>query len=86
MTEPEKTRLGKPYLFAVYEVAHSDSPGGVDCWEVTSDDVPNEPDYWAGNFKTALEAIEFVLSQFPGEYIDINVLSLKWYYEKSEWR
>lgn len=57
----------------VYQMEYSCSPGGEDCWEI---DVNN---YCYSDFKTAGDAIHFLLDKYPYKELQLTVQSLNWY-------
>ena len=57
----------------VYEMEYSCSPGGEDCWEI------NVNDYCYSDFKTAGDAIQFLLDKYPYKELQLTVQSLNWY-------
>lgn len=64
----------------IYEVEYSCSPGGVDKWEMEEVDS----DYFKGGFDTAEEAISYVLMDFKGQELNLNIKSLEWYHAQEE--
>ncbi len=64
----------------IYEVEYSVSPQGEDCWEVTE----REGEFFKGDFNTVEEAISYVLNQFKGEELNLNIKSLEWYHAQEE--
>jgi hypothetical protein len=66
----------------VFEMEYSVSPGGIDCWEV------NVPGYGCSenysDFKSAGEAVEFVLDKYPAEELQLNIISLQAYERLTE--
>ena len=60
----------------IYEVDYSCSPGGVNCWEVSIDE------WCVSDFKTAGDALNYVLDKHPHQEIDLNVKSLNWYFKE----
>ena len=61
----------------IYEMDYSCSPGGVNCWEVSTNDV-----LCTTGFKTAGEALEYVLDKYPSNELNLNVKSLNWYFKE----
>lgn len=60
----------------IYEMDYSCSPGGVNCWEI------NVNDYCYSDFKTAKDAIQFLLDKYPCKELQLNVKSLNWYFKE----
>jgi len=60
----------------MYEMDYSCSPGGVNCWEVVVDE------WCTSDFKTAGDALNYVLDKYPNQEIDLNVKSLNWYFKE----
>ena len=57
----------------IYEMEYSCSPGGEDCWEI---DVNN---YCYSDFKTAGDAVKFLLDKYPYKELQLTVQSLNWH-------
>ena len=62
---------------AIYEMNYSCSPGGVDCWETTINGYGTSST--ASDFKTAGEALQWVLDRYPDEMLELTVVSLPAY-------
>jgi len=62
---------------AIYEMEYSCSPGGVDCWEATINNYGTSST--ASDFKTAGEALQWVLDRYPDEMLELTVVSLPAY-------
>jgi hypothetical protein len=62
---------------AIYEMEYSCSPGGVDCWEATINGYGTSST--ASDFKTAGEALQWVLDRYPDEMLELTVVSLPAY-------
>ena len=62
---------------AIYEMEYSCSPGGVDCWEATITGYGTSST--ASDFKTAGEALQWVLDRYPDEMLELTVVSLPAY-------
>jgi hypothetical protein len=60
----------------IYEMNYACSPGGVDCWEVSIDG------WCVSDFKTAGEALQYVLDKYPYDELNLNVKSLNWYFKE----
>lgn len=58
----------------IFEMEYSVSPGGRDCWEVHVPGYGCSSNY--DGFKSAGEALEFVLDKYPGVPLELNVISL----------
>jgi hypothetical protein len=62
----------------LYEMDYSVSPGGVNCWEadvrVSYGNTKNYSDY-----RSAAEAIEHLMSVYPGVILDVEITSLEAY-------
>lgn len=62
----------------IYEMEYSCSPGGIDCWEATIQGYGESST--ASDFKTAGEALNWVLDRYPDEMLELTVSSLKAYH------
>jgi hypothetical protein len=62
---------------AIYEMNYSCSPGGVDCWEATIQGYGESTT--ASDFKTAGQALNWVLDRYPDEMLELVVTSLPAY-------
>jgi hypothetical protein len=62
---------------AIYEMEYSCSPGGVDCWEATINGYGTSST--ASDFKTAGEALQWVLDRYPDEMLELTVVSIPAY-------
>ena len=62
---------------AIYEMEYSCSPGGIDCWEATINGYGTSST--ASDFKTAGEALNWVLDRYPDEMLELTVVSLPAY-------
>ena len=60
----------------IYEMDYSCSPGGINCWEVSIND------WCVSDFKTAGDAIQYVLDKYPYHELNLNVKSLNWYFKE----
>lgn len=58
---------------AIYEMNYAVSPGGVDCWEATINGYGTSST--ASDFKTAGEALNWVLDRHPDEMLELTVVS-----------
>ena len=58
----------------IYEMEYSCSPGGVDCWEITIQGYGYSENY--SDFKTAGDAVNFLLDKYPGRKINVDITSL----------
>ena len=61
----------------IYEMEYSCSPGGIDCWEATINGYGTSST--ASDFKTAGEALNWVLDRYPDEMLELTVVSLPAY-------
>ena len=61
----------------IYEMEYSCSPGGVDCWEVTIQHYGYSENY--SDFKSAGQALNYVINKYPGRQISVDVTSLSAY-------
>jgi hypothetical protein len=61
----------------IYEVNYAVSPGGIDCWEVNIQGYGNSST--ASDFKTAGEALNWVLDRYPAQMLELVVTSLPAY-------
>ncbi len=62
---------------AIYEMNYSCSPGGVDSWEVTINGYGESTT--ASDFKTAGEALDWVVDRYAGEMLELTVISIPAY-------
>ena len=62
---------------AIYEMEYPCSPGGIDCWEATINGYGTSST--ASDFKTAGEALNWVLDRYPDEMLELTVVSLPAY-------
>ena len=62
---------------SIYEVEYSVSPGGIDCWEVEIDDYGSSRH--VSDFDTAGKALDYLISQYPGRIVEVDVTSLSAY-------
>ena len=60
----------------IYAMDYSCSPGGINCWEVSIND------WCVSDFKTAGDAIQYVLDKYPHHELNLNVKSLNWYFKE----
>jgi hypothetical protein len=58
---------------AIYEMNYAVSPGGIDCWEATINGYGTSST--ASDFKTAGEALNWVLDRHPDEMLELTVVS-----------
>ncbi len=65
-------------LVDLYEMNYSVSPGGVDCWEM---DIRTGIGHSSNvsDFKTAGEAVNYLLDKYPDTTIELTLKSLKAY-------
>ena len=62
----------------IYEMEYSVSPGGKDCWEATVfTGLGHSQTY--GEYKSAGEALDHLLSVYPGVELELDVTSLEAY-------
>lgn len=61
----------------IYEMNYSCSPGGVDCWEATVRQGYNSVCY--SDFKTAGDALNYVIDKFPDEMLELTVTTYQAY-------
>ena len=61
----------------IYEVNYAVSPGGVDCWEATIKGYGYSSN--ASDFKTAGEALDWVLDRYPERLLELTVISQSYY-------
>ena len=61
----------------IYEMNYSVSPGGIDCWEATINGYGTSTT--ASDFKTAGDALNYVIDKYPDEMLELNVMSLPAY-------
>ena len=53
------------------------SPGGIDCWEATIQRYGHSST--ASDFKSAGEALDWVLDRYPAQMLELTVTSLPAY-------
>ena len=58
----------------IFEMEYSVSPGGIDCWEVTIPGYGFSENYT--DFKTAGDALNYLINKHPNEEFDINIMSI----------
>jgi len=58
---------------AIYEMNYSVSPGGIDCWEATINGYGTSTT--GSDFDTAGDALNWVLDRYPGEMLELTVVS-----------
>ena len=61
----------------LYEMNYACSPGGVDCWEATVHMYGNSST--ATDFKTAGEAVDWLLDRYPTQVLELHITSLPVY-------
>ena len=61
----------------IYEMEYSVSPGGIDCWEITIQGYGYSENY--SDFKSAGDAVNFLINKYPGREINIDITSLAAY-------
>ena len=61
----------------IYEMNYACSPGGVDCWEATIQEYGTSTT--VSDFKTAGDALNYVIDKYPDEMLELNVTSLPAY-------
>ena len=62
----------------IFEMEYSCSPGGIDCWELeVRDSIGYSTNY--SDFKTAGEALNFLLDKYPGRELNLDITSLSAY-------
>jgi hypothetical protein len=61
----------------IYEMNYACSPGGIDCWEATVNIYGNSNT--ATDFKTAGEAVDWLLDRYPRQVLELKVTSLPAY-------
>ena len=61
----------------IYEMEYSCSPGGVDCWEVSIEGYGYSE--CLTDFKSAGEALNYLIKLYPDQEFVINVTSLDAY-------
>ena len=64
----------------LYEMNYACSPGGVDCWEATVQMYGSSNT--ATDFKTAGEALNWLLDRYPTQMLELTVTSLPVYEKK----
>jgi hypothetical protein len=61
----------------IYEMNYAVSPGGIDCWEATIQGYGYSST--ASDFKTAGEALNWVLDRYPEQLLELTVISQSYY-------
>jgi len=61
----------------IYEMEYSVSPGGKDCWEINIQEYGSSKNY--SEFKSAGEALDYIINQYPGVELEVDVTSLSAY-------
>jgi hypothetical protein len=61
----------------IYEMNYAVSPGGIDCWEATIQRYGYSST--ASDFKSAGEALNWVLDRYPAQMLELKVTSLPAY-------
>ena len=61
----------------IYEMNYACSPGGIDCWEATIQGYGTSTTF--SDFKTAGDALNYVIDKYPDEMLELNVMSLPAY-------
>jgi hypothetical protein len=65
----------KAYIF---EMEYSVSPGGKDCWELeVGNGTACSTNY--GEFKSAGKALDYLITKYPDEELNVDIVSLKAY-------
>lgn len=67
----------------IYEMEYSVSPGGIDCWEAdVYTSLGRSSNY--SDFKTAGQALDFIISKYPKERLEVTVTNLEAYHLEME--
>jgi hypothetical protein len=74
---PNHYNINMTKQVAIYEMNYSVSPGGTDCWEATINGYGTSST--ATDFKTAGEALNWVVDRYPDEMLELTVVSLPAY-------
>jgi hypothetical protein len=61
----------------IYEMEYSVSPGGKDYWEITVQHYGSSENY--SEFKSAGDALNYLINRYPGRELEIDVTSLAAY-------
>lgn len=61
----------------IYEMDYSVSPGGINCWEANIHGYGQS--VCLTDFKSAGEALNYILDRYPNEMIECNITSLPAY-------
>ena len=61
----------------IYEMNYACSPGGVDCWEATIQEYGTSTTF--SDFKTAGDALNYVIDKYPDQMLELNVTTLQAY-------
>jgi hypothetical protein len=61
----------------IYEMNYACSPGGVDCWEATIQGYGTSTT--VSDFKTAGDALNYVIDKHPSEMLELTVMTLQTY-------
>lgn len=67
----------------IFEMEYSVSPGGIDCWELEiRDSIGYSTNY--SDFKSAGEALDYLLHLYPHSEHEAEIISLKAYHSSME--
>ena len=61
----------------IYEMNYAMSPGGLDCWEATI--RKGYDSNCISDFKTAGDALNYIIDKYPDEMLELTVTSLPAY-------
>lgn len=65
-------------LVSLYEMDYSVSPGGINCWEADVQiGLGHTINYSDG--QTAGEILDYIIKQYPGVKLEVDVISLEAY-------
>jgi hypothetical protein len=65
------------HTIEIYEMNYACSPGGVDCWEATIQGYGTSTT--VSDFKTAGDALNYVIDKYPNDLLELKVTSLPAY-------
>ena len=67
----------------IYEMEYSVSPGGKDCWEATVFTGLGHSQTYS-EYRSAGEALDHLISVYPGVELEVDVISLEAYNSSKE--
>jgi hypothetical protein len=64
----------------IYEIEHSCSPGGVDCFAVEVGEFGGPDFVYREDFRSAPDALRWLISSYPATQLNLTVQTLAWYF------